>query len=176
MRTTFAATMAVAVALGTAVAHAEGDVARGERLFNQQCKACHTVEKDGASPVGPNLHGLFGRKAGRNALSSKQTCWSTVHVRTEQDAPDETRALGHALNSFSANDSRSVRRADGEWPSHPLVVCEGGAVASFAEDTLSVSTDTLHAQPLTDNVHGDAFVSVVAHCSCIRVEHNFYTA
>ena len=129
-----------------------------------------------AFPQSMPLAFLFGRKAGRNALSSKQTCWSTVHVRTEQDAPDETRALGHALNSFSANDSRSVRRADGEWPSHPLVVCEGGAVASFAEDTLSVSTDTLHAQPLTDNVHGDAFVSVVAHCSCIRVEHNFYTA
>jgi cytochrome c len=41
-----------------------GNATRGERVFNQQCKACHTVEKGGASPTGPNLHGMFGRKAG----------------------------------------------------------------------------------------------------------------
>jgi cytochrome c len=41
-----------------------GNEARGERLFNQQCKACHTLDKDGARSVGPNLHGLIGRKAG----------------------------------------------------------------------------------------------------------------
>jgi cytochrome c len=35
----------------------------GERVFNQQCKTCHTVEKDGKSPVGPNLFGVVGRKA-----------------------------------------------------------------------------------------------------------------
>jgi cytochrome c len=65
MRTTFAAALSVAVVIVAAgPALADGDAARGERLFNQQCKACHTVEKGGASPVGPNLHGLFGRKAG----------------------------------------------------------------------------------------------------------------
>jgi len=64
MRTTFAAVLSVAAMMVTASAMAEGDEARGERLFNQQCKACHTLEKDGASPAGPNLHGLFGRKAG----------------------------------------------------------------------------------------------------------------
>lgn len=37
---------------------------RGERIFNQQCKACHTVEKGGPSPIGPNLFGVVGRKAG----------------------------------------------------------------------------------------------------------------
>ena len=37
---------------------------RGERTFNQQCKACHTVEKGGPSPIGPNLFGVVGRKAG----------------------------------------------------------------------------------------------------------------
>ena len=44
-----------------------GDASRGQRLFSQQCRACHTVEKDGATLVGPNLHGLFGRKAGTAA-------------------------------------------------------------------------------------------------------------
>src|SRR4051812_23497602 len=41
-----------------------GDATRGQRVFNLQCKACHAVEKDGASTAGPNLHGVFGRKAG----------------------------------------------------------------------------------------------------------------
>ncbi|MGQ0677573.1 MAG: c-type cytochrome [Rhodospirillales bacterium] len=40
-----------------------GDAAQGLRVFNK-CKACHTVEAGGADRVGPNLHGMFGRKAG----------------------------------------------------------------------------------------------------------------
>lgn len=41
-----------------------GDAARGERLFAQQCKICHTVEEGGRNGVGPNLHGFLGQKAG----------------------------------------------------------------------------------------------------------------
>lgn len=64
MTRTFAATLLVAAVVIAAPAGAEGDATRGERLFNQQCKACHTLEKGGASTTGPNLHGLIGRKAG----------------------------------------------------------------------------------------------------------------
>lgn len=39
------------------------DAAKGARVF-QQCKACHAVEKGVKNGVGPNLSGLFGRKAG----------------------------------------------------------------------------------------------------------------
>lgn len=61
----------VASLLSSATAMAQsGNAARGERLFNQQCKACHTVEQGGASTVGPNLHGLIGRKAGSGAAVS----------------------------------------------------------------------------------------------------------
>lgn len=64
-RTAFALPLWLAVGLAAAGAAAQsGNEARGERLFNQQCKACHTLGKEGASTVGPNLHGLFGRKAG----------------------------------------------------------------------------------------------------------------
>ena len=64
-KTTFALSLPVAVILVAGSASAQsGNEARGERLFNQQCKACHTLDKDGASTVGPNLHGLVGRKAG----------------------------------------------------------------------------------------------------------------
>ena len=46
---------------GTAPAVAQ-DAAAGQRVFNQ-CRACHTVDKGGRSAVGPNLHGVVGRKA-----------------------------------------------------------------------------------------------------------------
>ncbi|GGJ11009.1 c-type cytochrome [Neoroseomonas lacus] len=39
------------------------DAAAGQRVFNQ-CRACHTVEQGGRNGVGPNLHGIFGRRAG----------------------------------------------------------------------------------------------------------------
>jgi cytochrome c len=32
--------------------------------YLQQCKICHSFDESGRTAVGPNLHGLFGRKAG----------------------------------------------------------------------------------------------------------------
>ena len=55
--------IALIVEAGT-VAAQSGEPAKGERLFNQQCKSCHTVDKGGANGIGPNLFGMFGRKAG----------------------------------------------------------------------------------------------------------------
>jgi cytochrome c len=59
-----AATLSVVLTSAAAAALAQsGDAARGERLFNQQCKICHTVDKGGRNGVGPNLFGLLGSKA-----------------------------------------------------------------------------------------------------------------
>jgi len=43
-------------------AMAAGDVAAGEKVFGK-CKVCHTVDAGGKNFVGPNLHGVVGRKA-----------------------------------------------------------------------------------------------------------------
>ena len=49
---------------GTVAAQAaDGDAAAGKTVFNT-CKACHTIEAGGPNRVGPNLHGIVGRKAG----------------------------------------------------------------------------------------------------------------
>ena len=64
MRSWAVAVVAGFVGFATQASAQSGDATRGQRVFNQQCRACHTLEKDGASTVGPNLHGVFGRKAG----------------------------------------------------------------------------------------------------------------
>jgi cytochrome c len=43
-----------------------GDFAAGKQVFTQ-CAACHTIGKDQPNTVGPNLYGVFGRKAGSKA-------------------------------------------------------------------------------------------------------------
>jgi cytochrome c2 len=44
-------------------AHAAGDAAHGEKLF-QECRACHAAERNASGTLGPSLYGVFGRKAG----------------------------------------------------------------------------------------------------------------
>jgi cytochrome c len=41
----------------------EEDGSRGARLF-RKCRACHTIDPDGANKAGPTLYGVFGRPAG----------------------------------------------------------------------------------------------------------------
>jgi len=53
---------AAAFALGHAPAVQAQDVDAGSRVFNQ-CRACHTINAGGRNGVGPNLHGVFERKA-----------------------------------------------------------------------------------------------------------------
>ena len=50
------------LAAASATANAEGDVARGEKRF-EDCVACHSTER-GVNNVGPSLFGVLGRKAG----------------------------------------------------------------------------------------------------------------
>lgn len=69
------------LALSSGAAQAQGDPAKGEKLF-ARCRACHALEA-GQNKVGPSLHGIFGREAGTvegfnysNALKSTDIVWS----------------------------------------------------------------------------------------------------
>ncbi|MCA0872504.1 cytochrome c family protein [Seohaeicola saemankumensis] len=46
-------------------AFAEGDAAKGEKIF-KKCKACHAVGDDAKNKVGPILNGIVGAPAGAN--------------------------------------------------------------------------------------------------------------
>ena len=67
MKSWAGAAAAIVVGISATQAFAQaGNAARGERVFNQQCKTCHALE-EGPSITGPTLHGMFGRKAGTAA-------------------------------------------------------------------------------------------------------------
>ncbi len=55
--------LAAACLLAATGAAEAQDAGAGQRVFNQ-CRACHTIEQGGRNGVGPNLHGLIGRRAG----------------------------------------------------------------------------------------------------------------
>lgn len=40
------------------------DSQRGLQIFQSRCAMCHSVQAGGPNKFGPNLHGLFGRRAG----------------------------------------------------------------------------------------------------------------
>jgi cytochrome c len=58
------AALLVAASLPFGPPAAAQDAAAGQRVFRTQCAACHTADEGGRNGVGPNLHGVVGRKAG----------------------------------------------------------------------------------------------------------------
>jgi len=73
---------------------ASADLKRGETLYFQ-CRACHTMNDGGPNKVGPNLWGMFGRKAGQaagfaysDAVTNSDIVWTaeTVSAWLEQPA------------------------------------------------------------------------------------------
>jgi cytochrome c len=72
---------------------ADGDAKKGEQLFNR-CKACHTIEAGGANRVGPNLHGVVGRKSASaagyaysDALKAKNIVWTNENLEKWLEKP-----------------------------------------------------------------------------------------
>ncbi|MGQ0584139.1 MAG: c-type cytochrome [Reyranella sp.] len=57
--------VASALIAGVAASAASAqDVVKGERVFATQCKACHTLQRGGATTTGPNLYRIMGRRSG----------------------------------------------------------------------------------------------------------------
>ena len=63
-----------------------GDVANGKKVF-LICKSCHTTVQGGSDMTGPNLWGVFGRKAGTegtfkysDGLKAAGFTWDAAHI------------------------------------------------------------------------------------------------
>ncbi len=82
------ALLAVFMTAAAPGARADGDPELGKRQF-APCTACHTVEDGGPNKIGPNLHGVFGRKAGTkadfmysDALKNSGITWDAMTIDT----------------------------------------------------------------------------------------------
>ena len=69
-------------------AYANADLANGQTRF-ALCRSCHTIAKGGPNMTGPNLYGIFGRKAGAVAdyaysegLKGAGVTWSAETLNT----------------------------------------------------------------------------------------------
>jgi cytochrome c len=74
---------------------AAADPEKGKVLF-LQCRACHSLEGGGANKVGPNLHGVFGRKAGTapgfaysDAVTKSGIVWSEDSLNHWLERPSD---------------------------------------------------------------------------------------
>lgn len=54
----------LATAILTVQAQADGDAVKGEAVF-KSCALCHNIKAGEPNKIGPNLHGLFDREAGK---------------------------------------------------------------------------------------------------------------
>ena len=63
MKSWIRAVAALVAGMSASAASAQ-DVAKGERVFATQCKACHTLQRGGATTTGPNLYRIMGRRSG----------------------------------------------------------------------------------------------------------------
>ena len=96
MSCNFAARAAIALIIICAAAPtlAAGDPAAGQKVFNK-CKTCHEADQP-KNKVGPNLVGLFGRKAGSvagfnysEAMKNSNVVWSETTLAEYVKKPKE---------------------------------------------------------------------------------------
>ena len=75
--------------------YSSGDPAHGNRVF-QACAACHATTSHAQKMAGPNLYGLFGRRAGTGpgfdyspAMKAAGYDWDAPRLDRYLAAPDE---------------------------------------------------------------------------------------
>ena len=82
----------VGLAIATPLAQAQDDPGRAQ--FLKSCGTCHAIEAEAAPRQGPNLLGVFGRKAGAlegfkysDALKSADWVWDEEHLDKGSKTP-----------------------------------------------------------------------------------------
>ena len=102
-----ASALAFSVAAGQALA--AGDVAAGEKVYNSQCKACHSLDQ-GKNGIGPSLSGVVGRKSGTaagfkysDAMTKAGITWDDAslakYLKSPKDAVPGNKMMAGALKS-----------------------------------------------------------------------------
>lgn len=86
--------VATLLVLASAPVWAEGDAAKGEKVY-KKCKTCHSLEA-GKNKVGPHLNGVIGRAAGSvegfkysKALAESGLVWDEATLDSYLAKPKE---------------------------------------------------------------------------------------
>ncbi len=73
----------------------DADIDAGAKVF-KKCSTCHSVEKNGANKIGPNLYGIVGKKrasisgfAYSNALKAKSGSWTIEDLNQWLEKPKD---------------------------------------------------------------------------------------
>lgn len=87
----------------------------GETAFNNACRTCHSM-KEGDNRLGPNLHGIVGRKAGAaegfaySAAMDGSFSWDEAKLDGFIADPEKT-IPGNAMKPFAGIDDAATRKA-----------------------------------------------------------------
>ena len=78
--------------VGSAIA--DGDAAAGATYFRGRCTSCHTADHGGPNKIGPNLFGVYGRRAGlaagysfSSAMQTSGIVWTADKLKAFLAAP-----------------------------------------------------------------------------------------
>lgn len=107
------AILTLGFALVASAAAAQSAPSPGEAVFRSQCMACHRIGPNAANGVGPQLNGVFGRRAGslpnfnysqayRSPPTSEKT-WDEenfrVYIRNPREVTPGTRMVYAGLRN-----------------------------------------------------------------------------
>ena len=92
----------------------QADYTNGRRVF-LQCRSCHQTAKDAPATVGPNLYGVFGRKAGAApgyAYSEvmKNAGWTWDEAKIDQWIENPAKTLPGTRMTFAGLRDPDARR------------------------------------------------------------------
>ena len=97
---------------------APAQVQKGEALFGNDCSVCHSAKQGGPTMMGPNLHGLYGRKSGSlagfsysQAMKAKAVDWQLDSL--EQFIAQPQAFVGGTYMPYAGMASADDRRAVG---------------------------------------------------------------
>lgn len=92
---TLSVTIVAAILTFATSARAAGDAAKGAQIL-KRCTICHSIKAGEPNRIGPNLHGLFDREAGKapgfnysNGLKNANFKWDDEKLEKWLDNPQK---------------------------------------------------------------------------------------
>jgi cytochrome c len=86
-----------------------GDAERGKAVFNKRCSSCHAMD---ANREGPNLRGVFGRKAGKMPGFTYSAALKASGITWNQDSLEDWLSDTDAMIPKNGMGFRVVKAAE----------------------------------------------------------------